>query len=78
MNLYEYQRSRSFTDLGLNLSDLIFLNFISSITTRLIEVSFHVAHPWNWGTKASSTGPGHMTKMAAMPIYDKTFKSLLL
>ena len=23
-------------------------------------------------------GPGHMTKMAAMPIYVKTFKNLLL
>ena len=26
---------------------------------------------WDEGTKASSNGPGHMTKMAAMPIYDK-------
>ena len=26
MNLYEYQRSRSFTDLGPDLSDSIFLN----------------------------------------------------
>ena len=30
--LYEYQRSRSFIDLGLNHSDSIFLNFFSSIT----------------------------------------------
>ena len=28
MKLYEYQRSRSFTDLGPNLSDSIFLNFV--------------------------------------------------
>ena len=33
MKLYEYQRSRSFTDLGPNLSDSIFLNLFSSITT---------------------------------------------
>ena len=29
MKLYEYQRSRSFTDLGPNLSDSKFLNFFS-------------------------------------------------
>ena len=33
MNLYEYQRSRSFIDLGPNHSDSTFLNFFSSITT---------------------------------------------
>ena len=33
MKLYEYQRSRSFIDLGPNHSDSIFLNFFSSITS---------------------------------------------
>ena len=33
MKLYEYQRSRSFIDLGPRHSDSIFLNFFSSITT---------------------------------------------
>ena len=33
MKLYEYQRSRSFIDLGPNHSDSIFLNFFSSVTT---------------------------------------------
>ena len=28
--------------------------------------------PWAGGTKVCSGGLGHMTKMAAMPIYDKT------
>ena len=73
MDLYEYQRSRSFNGLGTNLSDSIFLNFFSSITTRPIEAKFHVAPPWNGGTKESSKGSGHMTKMAAMPIYGKNF-----
>ena len=27
--------------------------------------------PWDGGTKVYSNGPGHMTKMAAMPIYGK-------
>ena len=71
MKLFEYQRSKSFIKLGPNLSDSIFLNFFSSITTRLIEAKFHVEPPKDAGTKACSNGPGHMTKMAAMPIYGK-------
>ena len=54
MKLYEYQMSRSFTDLGPNLSYSIFLNFFSSITTRPIEAKFHVEPPWDGGTKAHS------------------------
>ena len=78
MNLYEYPRSRSFTDLGLNLSDSIYLNFFSSITTKPIEAKFHVEPPWEGGTKACSNGLGHMAKMAAMPIYGKNlWKSFL-
>ena len=78
MKLYEYQSSRSFIDLGPNLSDSIYLNFFSSITTTPIEAKFHVEPPWDGGggggggTKAYSYGPVHMTKMAAMPIYGKT------
>ena len=30
--------------------------------------------PWDGGTKVCSNGPGHMTKMAAMPIYGKNLK----
>ena len=71
MNIYEYQRSRSFIDLGPNLSDWIFLNFFSSITTRPTEAKFHVEPPMNGPTKASANGPGRMTNMAAMPIYGK-------
>ena len=29
---------------------------------------------WDGGTKVCSYGPGHMTKMAAMPIYGKNLK----
>ena len=74
MNLYEYQRSRSFIELGPNLSDSIFLNLFSSITSTPIEAKFHVEPPWNRGTKAASTDPGHMTKMAAVPIYGKNIQ----
>ena len=71
MKLYEYQRSRSVIDLSPNLSDSILLNFLSSITSWMIEAKFHVEPSWDWGMKACSNGLGHMTKMAAMPIYDK-------
>ena len=30
--------------------------------------------PWARGTKVWSNDPGQITKMAAMPIYGKTFK----
>ena len=30
--------------------------------------------PWERGTEVYINGPGHMTKMAAMPIYGKNLK----
>ena len=48
-----------------------FQNFFSLETARPIEAKFHVDHPCDGGTKICSNGPGHMTKMAAMPIYGK-------
>ena len=77
LKLYEYQRSRSFTDVGPNRLDLIFFNFFSSITTRPFEAKFYVESLWDGGTKACSNGPGHMTKVAAMTIYGKKKKNLL-
>ena len=49
-------------------------NFIE--TTGPIKVKFHMEPPWDGGTKVCSTGPGHMTKMAAMPIYGKNLKKI--
>ena len=46
-----------------------FSNIFSSETTGPIEAKFHVEPPWDGGMKVCSNGPGHMTKMAAMPIY---------
>ena len=53
------------------LSDLIFLNFFSSVTTWPVETKFHVEPPWDGGTKAYSNGPGHIIKMATMPMFCK-------
>ena len=50
------------------------LNICSSETTGPIEAKFHMESPWDGGMKVCSNGPGHMTKMAAMPIYCKNLK----
>ena len=51
-----------------------FSNIFFSETTGPIEVKFHVEPPLDRGTKVCSNGPGHMTNMAAMPIYGKNLK----
>ena len=43
-------------------------NFLSG-TAWPIKVKFYVEPPWERGTKVCINGPGHMSKMAAMPIY---------
>ena len=53
------------------------LNIFSSETTGPVKVKFHMELLWNGGMKVCSNGPGHMTKMVAMPIYGKTVKNLL-
>ena len=47
------------------------LNIFSSETALPIKAKFNVEPPWEGGTKVYINGPGHMTKMAAMPIYGK-------
>ena len=51
-----------------------FSNIFSSKTAWPIKAKFYVEPPWEGGTKVCINGPGHMTKMAAMPIYCKTVK----
>ena len=50
------------------------LNIFSSETTGPIGAKFHMTSPWDGGKKICSNSPGHMTKMAAMPIYGKNLK----
>ena len=45
-----------------------FSNMFSYETTGQIKVKFHAEHPWNGGMEVYLQGPGHMTKLAAMPI----------
>ena len=49
-------------------------NILSFETAWPIEAKFYVEPPWEGGTKVCINGPGHMTKMAAMPIYGKNLK----
>ena len=55
-----------------------FSKIFSSDTAWPIKAKFYVEPPWEGRTKVYINGPGHMTKMAAMPIYGKDLKNLLL
>ena len=55
-----------------------FSNVFSSETAWPIKTKFNVEPPWEGGTKDYINGPGHITKMAAMPIHGKSHKNLLL
>ena len=55
-----------------------FLNIFSSETTGPIEAKFHNGASLGWSNKNLLNGAGHMTKMAAMPIYGKNLKQNLL
>ena len=57
-----------------SVSPFTFSNVFSSETAWPIKAKFYVEPPWEGGTKVYINGPGHMTKMAAMPIYGKNLK----
>ena len=44
---------------------------IFSETNGPIILKFHMETPYDAGTRVCSNGPGHMTKVAATPIYGK-------
>ena len=47
------------------------LNIFSSETALPIKAKFYLEPPLEGGRKVYINGPGHMTKVAAMPIYGK-------
>ena len=51
-----------------------FSNIFCSETAWPIKAKFYVEPPWEEGTKVCINGPGHMTKIATMPIYGKNLK----
>ena len=46
-------------------------NVFSSETAWPIKAKFYVEPPWVGGKNVYINGPGHVTKMATMPIYGK-------
>ena len=68
----------SFVDLVQGHSYSTVSNFLSLETAGPIEANFHVDPLWDERTKDCSNGLGHMTSMAAMPIYGKNLKNHLL
>ena len=54
-----------------------FSNFFFLETAWPIEAKFYVEPPWDGGLKVWSNGLGHMTKMAAIPIYGKNLKKII-
>ena len=41
-------------------------------TVKQIEAKFQFVSSMGWGNESLFNGPGHMTNMAAMPIYGKS------
>ena len=50
-------------------------NIISSKTAWPVKAKFYMEPPWEERTKVYINSLGHMTKMAAMPIFGKNFFS---
>ena len=56
---------------SLSVRPLFTFSNIFSETAWPIKAKFYVEPPWEGGTKVYINGPGHVTKMAATPIYGK-------
>ena len=78
MKLSEYQRSRSFFDLGQRSLKFQSINFFFTETVGLFEIKAHMKVNLRMGMKLYTNELGHMTNMATMPIYGKNLKNLLL
>ena len=70
-------QGHSFIDLGPRSLKFKIFKLLLLETARLIEAKCHVELPWDGEIKICSNGPGHMTNMAAMPMYGKNFKKNL-
>ena len=77
MNTVEaFQRSRLTFDLSAKVAHSTYLNIVFSETTRQIVLKFHMTTPYDWSVKICTTCYGHMTKMAATPIYGKNYLNI--
>ena len=74
----KFYRSRSLSDQTPLVSCLSTFSKDFSETAGPISIKFHKQPPGDRRKKVYIFGLGHMTKMAAMPIYGKTLNNLLL
>ena len=78
MVINQFQRSRLTFALSAKVAHIvvpsIYYNIVFSQTIDPIELKFHVKTPYDKIAKIYTKYFGHMTKMAAMPIYGKTFQ----
>ena len=56
------------------LSSINIFKGFSSETTGPISIKCQMQHPGRGGKKGYTFGPGHMTKMATLPVYGKNLK----
>ena len=78
MKLNEYQRSRSLFDLGQRSLRIQNIIFFFSETVKSFRTKFHMKIYVCMEMKIYTNEKGHMTKVAAMPMYGKNLKNLLL
>ena len=75
MAINKFQRSRLTFALSAKVAHIVAPSIYSSLvfsqTTGPIELKFHVKTPYDKLAKIYTKHFGHMTKMAAMPIYGK-------
>ena len=75
MAINKFQRSRLTFALSAKVAHIvvpsIYLNLVFSQTIGTIELKFHVKTPYDKWAKIYTKHFGHMTKMAATPIYGK-------
>ena len=76
MKLSEYQRSRSFFDLVQRSLRFQSSNLFFSKTVGRVETKIHMKGLGRIGMKIYTNELGHMTDMAAMPIYGKNLKKI--
>ena len=74
MKFSEYQRSRSFFDLGQRSLRFQRKNLFFSKTVGQFVTKIHMKAWRRTGMKICTNELGHMTNMAAMPIYGKNLK----
>ena len=75
MAINKFQRSWLTFDLSAKVTHIvvpsIYLNLVFSQTIGPIGLKFHVRNPYDKSAKIYTKYFGHMTKMAAWPIYGK-------